>query len=123
MNKIPTKKIEVGQKVWVLRTGGPVQEAVVASVMSVATAGGGENKFIKVEWPDTEGVVLGKTVSIDDVFPRLPNDPLNVTEVLSERQNEALRPDDKVCLICGLSFKGERGLGTHIAKKTSQGGE
>nr|XP_024215413.1 uncharacterized protein LOC112210395 [Halyomorpha halys] len=117
MNRKSKKKIEVGQTVWVPRTGGTVQEAVVVFLMSVATTDSGEKDFLKVEWPDADGIVLGKTISIEDVLPRPPKAQGSITEAGGGQQGKSPRPQDKVCPICGLSFKGERGLGTHIAKK------
>ncbi|KAK9501535.1 hypothetical protein O3M35_012242 [Rhynocoris fuscipes] len=138
--------IEVGQQVWVLRSGGPLQEAVVASVMksSCNNSNHKDQYHVTVEWEDESGEVLGKTVPIEDVFPRRPGfdkknankgafDPFELksdgSDNHSEREPEpeegasdtAEISDDnsgrKTCEICKLSFKNERDLNIHIVKK------
>lgn len=54
---------------------------------------------------------------MDDVFARLHKASPKIAEPHEEQQVKSHHPDNKVCPICGLSFKGDRGLGTHIAKK------
>ncbi|KAK9506882.1 hypothetical protein O3M35_008733 [Rhynocoris fuscipes] len=139
------KTIEVGQHVWVLRTGGPVQEAVVTALMkSSCNRDCHKDQYhVRVEWEDESGEVLGKIVSVNDVFPRRPsfdnrnnNDTtigptitdrdvttdLNVRgpeqeEISNDKAFKGGISDRKTCEICKLTFKNERGLKVHTVKK------
>ncbi|KAK9500774.1 hypothetical protein O3M35_001972 [Rhynocoris fuscipes] len=126
------KSFEVGQSVWVLRTGGACQKATIASIMSVSGPGGREPVLkASVEWFDETGEFKGKTVPIEDLFP---SDPRNIAAVTAPDTSDVKEatPSDSLdipvvvadtlshatpCKICGLSFKNQKGLRIHIAKK------
>lgn len=64
---------------------------------------------------------IGQTLLIDDIFLNLPKLPQTTGKscdgVTEKKRGAFLGINNKTCPICVLSFKRDRGLRTHIAKK------